>query len=482
MALGKKAGTIIIGSGTVIALLLLFSVRWVYSFTDEIQNILRDNLSAYRVQESLGEEIRCFRAYMAERTEENREAYTAACAEAQEAVEQLPYVLERIGSERYALTWNITNSYTEYGRQRDKTAAMTGSEPDYISSLYETYDRQEYLEQYAMRLSRATLEQENSYYGENLGLFQQLPYVICGVAGIWVAVLSAFLWRAAKNSIITPLSRLVKATRRIEKNDFAGDDVVWEAKDEVGELVTAFNTMKHSMGNYVRTLEEKRQIEEQLYQKELEKANLEQRFSFAQLQLIKSQLNPHFLFNTLNMVARTAQLEEAPMTEEMLLALSNLLRYSLRTSEPFAPLDQELKVVEDYMYLQKMRFGDRIDWKISCDVENVQVYVPVFLIQPLVENAVLHGISSKEEGGSINVEVRGTDERLEISVADTGVGMDAEKLQRIRQAIGQRESGLGIGMGNIYRRISAYYTYGEVQVDSKEGEGTVVRIIFGGRK
>lgn len=126
---------------------------------------------------------------------------------------------------------------------------------------------------------------------------------------------------------------------------------------------------------------------------------VEQRFSFAQLQLLKSQLNPHFLFNTLNMITLMAQLEEAPVSEEMLVAMSNLLRYSLRTTEPFAPLNQELKIVEDYMYIQKKRFGERVSWDIDCNIKTDQIEVPVFLLQPLVENAVIHGISRKENGG-----------------------------------------------------------------------------------
>lgn len=482
LALGKKAGTILIGSGTVIALLLLFSVRWVYSFTDEIQDILRDNLNAYYFQENLSAEVRAFASYMTERTQEGKEALDAACEETQEALWALSDTYARIGKERYALTRNIKNSYVLYSKKREEVTRLSGLEDSYISSLYEVYRMQQYLEQYAMQLSRAALEQENAYYGKNLILFQQIPYMLYGVAGVWMVVLSLFLWKITKSSIIRPVSLLATETRRIERNDFSGEDIHWEGGDEIGELVTAFNTMKHSMGNYVMTLKEKRAVEEKLYQKELEKANLEQRFSFAQLQLIKSQLNPHFLFNTLNMVTRMAQMEEAPVTGDMLIALSNLLRYSLRTSEPFAPLDQELKVVEDYLYLQKMRFGERIRWEIDCRVSDAHTDIPVFLIQPLVENAIIHGISDREEGGFVQVSIWEEEDGMHLTVRDTGVGMTPEHLEKIRASIGMRESGLGIGLGNIHRRISAYYERGGVCVDSTEGEGTTVRVFFGGRK
>ena len=239
----------------------------------------------------------------------------------------------------------------------------------------------------------------------------------------------------------------------------------WGGTDEIGRLVSAFNKMKHATKDYVIATEEKRQMEETLYRHELERAELEKRFSMAQLQLIKSQLNPHFLFNTLNMMTRMAQMEEAPVTEEMLVAIGNLLRYSLRTSSAFEPLEQELKVVKDYMYIHQMRFGDRFRWEISCDRALYQEEVPVFMLQPLVENAVIHGISEKENGGSIHIKIKKNGDILWISVEDTGNGMSREKLASIRHAMETKGTGLGIGLGNIYRRISAYYEYGKVSID-----------------
>lgn len=237
--------------------------------------------------------------------------------------------------------------------------------------------------------------------------------------------------------------------------------------------------LKHANKDYMGTMAE---MQERLYRQELEKAQLEQKFSLAQLQLLKSQLNPHFLFNTLNMITRMSQLEEAQVTEEMLIALSNLLRYSLRTTEPFAPLEQEIKVVEDYMYIQKKRFGERVQWKITCRVDAVTEEIPVFLLQPLVENAVIHGISVKEEGGCIYIRISRREEALYIEVEDTGIGMQPERLKEIQDAIRDRGSGLGIGLGNIYRRITAYYEGGKVSVDSVYGKGTVISMVLGKRK
>ena len=122
----------------------------------------------------------------------------------------------------------------------------------------------------------------------------------------------------------------------------------------------------------------------------MEKMELEKRLEAARMELLKSQINPHFLFNTLNIIACMARLEDASTTEKMITSMSNLFRYNLKTTEQIVPLEQELKVVKDYMYIQKMRFGNRIRYAYSIEVEEAVVRIPAFTLQPLVENAIVH--------------------------------------------------------------------------------------------
>ena len=310
---------------------------------------------------------------------------------------------------------------------------------------------------------------------------RRMPLVLVLISITAFIALVAML-RFSTGSIVKVLVHLASSSGKIERNDFSGADVVWAGRDEIGQLVSAFNKMKHSTERYFAAAEEKRKMEEQLHCQELERTQLEQRFSLAQLQLIKSQLNPHFLFNTLNMITRMSQAEDAPVTEEMLVAMSNLLRYSLRTTNAFTPLGQELKVVEDYMYIQRMRFGSRIRWSVDCSRDLCEREVPVFLLQPLVENAVIHGIADQEEGGAIYIRIREKGELLWISVADTGAGIPGKHLRELQEASTLRGKRLGIGLGNIYRRITAYYDKGGILLDSREGCGTVVQMEFGKRK
>ncbi|OYP50132.1 two-component sensor histidine kinase, partial [Lachnotalea glycerini] len=140
-------------------------------------------------------------------------------------------------------------------------------------------------------------------------------------------------------------------------------------------------------------------------------------------------------------------------------------------------LAQELQVAGDYMYLQKMRFGSRIDYSIKCKVDKDLIMIPSFCLQPLLENSIIHGISKKEEGGKIFIDIRMKAEKIIITIVDTGIGMTQEELESLRLAIKQGTNGkIGIGLGNIYKRIKRMYFDGDVKLLSRKNQGTIVRV------
>jgi sensor histidine kinase YesM len=255
---------------------------------------------------------------------------------------------------------------------------------------------------------------------------------------------------------------------------------VVDNKDELGQMVSAFNKMKFATGEYIKAMEEKREALDQLHVQELENLEIEKQMETMNLELLKSQINPHFLFNTLNVIAGTANLEGAQTTEQMIEALSSLFRYNLKTQAKESLLAQELKISRDYMYLQKMRFGDRVQFDIECDVDENKVIVPTFTFQPLLENAIIHGISPRVEGGKVQINVKQQEDKLLIEVSDTGAGMDEETLLRIRAGLeGGEDTPLdadivGIGLGNINRRIKGMYEGGSLSINSRLGEGTTI--------
>jgi sensor histidine kinase YesM len=308
-----------------------------------------------------------------------------------------------------------------------------------------------------------------------------VPFLVAALGVIIILVIYK-MSKVMDNSISVPVLKLANASRKIAANDFFIDDVEADNKDEMGELETAFNKMKYATGEYIRGMEDRRIVLDQLHAKELENLEIEKQMETMNLELLKSQINPHFLFNTLNVIKGTANLEDAPTTEQMIEALSSIFRYNLKNQAKEALLAQELKISRDYMYLQKMRFGDRVSFEVDSDVDENKVIVPTFTFQPLLENAIIHGISHKVEGGKILIKIRQNEDMLHIEVSDTGEGMDEELLEKVRA---QLEIGnekvidkdiIGIGLGNINRRIRTMYKGGSLRIESTKNVGTTIII------
>ena len=195
---------------------------------------------------------------------------------------------------------------------------------------------------------------------------------------------------------------------------------------------------------------------------------------------LQAQINPHFLFNCLDTISLTALTEGAEETQELIFALSDLLRNLLKHTEEVITLREEMKYVEDYLFLQKARFADRIQVVTQVDEGVWNARIPKFILQPLVENAVVHGWEPSLTGGTLTL-TAGKDEKndLVITVADTGVGMDMAAMDTLFQPKPRRYNGRhsGLGVNNVNGRIQHYFgpRYG-VRIASKPGEGCQVTV------
>lgn len=458
-----------------ILLSVVFNV-WVVRFSlTDFNGILQDNAKCSELIQALEQESTLFESYMRNPDTEKKEALERSMKRTKHAVYDLPFQYRRIGELRYAKTWSIRSSYEVYCTKRDAILSMEDNVTDYVSRLYEVYDMQDYLKDYAGTLMNYTIEEGDVSYQKKVPTLISVPLVVI-FAGILLLFGIAEMAALMKETIMAPIFKLVHASQKIAANDFFIRDVEVDNKDELGELVRAFNKMKYATGEYIHALEEKRKTLDLLHEEELEKLETEKRLEMTKLELLKSQINPHFLFNTLNVIGGMASLEEAETTEKMIRALSALFRYNLKNQDTEVCLSQELKIMEDYMYLQQMRFGDRITYRKDCSVDADKVIVPAFTFQPLVENAIIHGLSKKEEGGTVRVHIWQKDGFTLITIGDNGLGMDEAALMHLRGELEKEDGKTGIGLGNIFRRIRAMYQDGNVEIYSKKDVGTVVKI------
>ncbi len=240
--------------------------------------------------------------------------------------------------------------------------------------------------------------------------------------------------------------------------------------------------MSTSIRKYVNDLEQKVIIEKKLHEEEMELIRMEQLVKEAKFEALQSQINPHFLFNTLNTISRTAMFEEADNTMDLIQALSSLFRYKLQQDSSIIPIEQEVHIIEEYVFLQKVRFKERLDFSVEMDEDSVGAYIPIFTFQPIVENAIIHGIEPKIEGGKLRIKIRtisrnGT-KRVRVSITDTGVGMSKVRLEEVTGF--NIQGNRSIGVGNVYHRFMiASNQKAGFKVFSKEGYGTSIRFEFG---
>lgn len=397
-------------------------------------------------------------------------------------MDALPFDYEIIGAERYARTWNIRNAYQQYAAFRDEMLSDSMNRTGFLKHLNEYNQREDYLEQYSRRLLQLTVEAGSSAYTEKLPLFRVLPFIFINFTLIMLVIVVE-MGSVMKESIAKPVRELSQEAQRIARSDFSGEDIHVENRDDLGELVSIFNDMKHAMEENIQTIQENHRMTELLQQEKLENSEMEKRLNANRLELLKSQINPHFLFNTLNMIGSMADLEDAPTTEKMTQSLAQLFRYNLNTREQIVPIDMELRIAENYMYLQKMRFGSRIQYQVNTPEDVSHIRIPSFTMQPLVENAIVHGLSKKEQGGTVSVTVTEdpTSEIVTLLIEDDGLGIAEERLSALNARMHNPEENktarIGIGLGNIYRRIRTLYPEGgDLRIDAKEGVGTRITL------
>ena len=232
------------------------------------------------------------------------------------------------------------------------------------------------------------------------------------------------------------------------------------------------------LANYIAHLGMVRLTQEQLLKESKEKIKLEQQAKKAQIKTIKAQVNPHFLFNTLNTIARMALIEDAPKTEELIYNLSDLLRYNLRNLEVLPKIKDEMENIERYLFIQSLRYSDRIFYKINIDKEVLDFRIPTMTLQPIVENCLVHGLETKVDGGTIEITGKLTGHNdLIIKVSDNGKGIDSAVLRILNNLDNLDKDIFGIGIQNTHNRIRHYFgeNYG-LKIESQLNIGTTVYI------
>lgn len=302
--------------------------------------------------------------------------------------------------------------------------------------------------------------------------------VLVGIANI------IFMYILA-NTITTPLKRLALTADEVSNGNLEVELLPVRSNDEVGVLTRAFNSMVVSIRNYVQQIRDNMENERLLKEHEhMMETNLKE----ARLKYLQAQINPHFLFNTLNAGAQLAMMEDADKTYEYIQNVADFFRYNVKKEYETVHLYEEIELVDHYIYILNVRFSGKIGYEKKIDSNYCDYKLPSMILQPLVENSFKYGIRDLEYPGKITISVYAIDGRICITVEDNGVGMTKEKIAEIMS--GREEESFdptlgkaaektnGVGINNVIRRLRLFLGRDDCFEISSEGlgKGTKVRI------
>jgi len=293
------------------------------------------------------------------------------------------------------------------------------------------------------------------------------------LTGISFIIFVIITYAIIKSSTI-PIKHLLTSMQEVEKGNL--DCRVQEQSiDEIGQLTKSFNTMLDKLQQLLKENESKqiRILEEEAIKKDYK------------YKMLQSQINPHFLFNVLNNIKWMAVINKAENVADMIASLGHLLEASIGKKGEEISIKDEINYLDDYIKLQKTRYGDKFNVIFKVDREIYDYYILKLLLQPIVENSIIHGLSSKEEGGLIVVKGFSEGEDILFEVQDNGKGIERDCLNTILKSNqeGNEISLTGIGIRSTNERIKLYYgnKYG-IHIDSRKDYGTLVKILIPKRR
>ena len=359
----------------------------------------------------------------------------------------------------------MVESYLETGtelvEQLEHYMASGGGEvsPPQLVALYDetqsiyTYISEGFQNVYTDKLNQTQRSHQQIRAYANMQMMIQVAAMVAAV------IIFLLHYYQIARGITQPLKKLTGFADRVTKNPIQElNHVDIRTGDELELFAEAFNEMLDTIHEQMDRIEQDSKIREQLQLAEIENLRISAALQNSRMTLLQSRINPHFLYNTLNMIVQTARMEDAEETAELMEITAEMMRYNLGKLTKVVTLADEIRNTQDYTCIQIRRFGQRFRFVYDIDEACTNLEVPCLILQPLVENAITHGVGSRIEGGEVRIKICGEGERICIQVSDNGVGMEADDLERLITSLASSsEDGDHIGLRNVYQRMRLHF-------------------------
>lgn len=445
-----------------------------------IDAVFSSNVTVNELSENLEQIQNSVYEYLNTKSSVALENYYRSVEEYREQIGRLNN--ENLDSEIKMLEKNIRNMSETYIDNTNETVqAKRGRNVEkYKSSYEEETQLYQYIEFYMYRLNNLRFHTNSENYQTLLRVMGTMEFMSIVIIVI-VCLISLFVAVLLIREMTGPLGRLAVAANKVAEGNFNVELPDVAGNDEVGIVTKAFRKMVDSIREYIEKQRVSMENEVKMKEREL---SMEAHLKDAQLKYLQAQINPHFLFNSLNAGAQLAAMEDAEKTGLFVERMADFFRYNVKKMQEDANLYEEIEAVDNYIYILNVRFAGDIHYEkiIGPDVENI--LVPSMILQPIVENAVTHGIRNQMDDARITLQVIQEKGRLRITVKDNGAGMTENQIQAVLQGNIQqtRKEGdsTGIGMDNVIKRLELYYKQEHLLSIYSEGpgKGTEVTILL----
>lgn len=334
-----------------------------------------------------------------------------------------------------------------------------------------------------LRINEVSLQGFRSQLGEYRN-FLELFRTIQMYSLILIVLIMAFSFSILMrnvNTITYPIHQLSLLAGKISGGDFEMPDVHFDSVNEINHVASAFNNMKNSISHYIDELKKQKDIEQQIMTERVRNLKMEQLLKRMELYTMQAQMNPHFLFNTINTGVQLAIVEEAEKTADFMENLAALFRYNIREKKFFVPLRHEYEGLKSYFNILKIRFPNSLKLELNIGEDLLdQFNCPAMVLQPIVENSVLHAFKDKEGIGTVSASIEFHAPVLRISVKDDGIGIPEKTVKALLTAHTHdyQLSSKVMGLENVIQRCYFFYPDEKdvVEIHSETGRGTEIII------
>ena len=442
--------------------IILVTIIYTLTVTVRLQGIINDQFRAERRFQELQQEVVAIRTpllnYLSSRSSA---ALSDLFAQEQRLRSLLPQdVPIQVGGraiaerEMYALLGSYLDSIQQAIELKRARAIQ-----EYTALYEEMTVLNEHIVERIDRLSLSGLRTELSSFERIIQTSRTLLF--WNLAVIVLAFLGSTLWIFLSiQRIVGPMNLLSTMAGEISSGNFDVDDIQVDAVQEVATVIAAFNAMKHDVRKYIDELSRQQQLEQGYMEERLRNLKMSHVLKRMELYTMQAQMNPHFLFNTLNTGVQIAITEDADRTADYMEHLAAFFRYNLRERNLIVPLRREIEGLEEYLYILRIRFPRSMGFSLDVPEDLLDaVNVPSLILQPLVENSVIHAFKGIEREGRISVVVRRDAAAVSLTVRDNGVGIDPVTASRLLERH-EREAEEGskvMGLENVIHRLYFFY-------------------------